>query len=95
MGKQLGIGEVKEARPFVRQDIGHARDKVMKWDVVVVSLVDCMEAEEISDWPGCGSRAFALPSYGGGVIGNVVDGVGVNADRLSEDVELSDGGSEF
>jgi hypothetical protein len=45
MGKQLGIGEVKEARAFVRQDIGHIRDKVMKWDVAVVSLVECMKTD--------------------------------------------------
>jgi hypothetical protein len=60
MGKQLGIGEMKGARSFVRQYIGHARDKGMKWDLAFVSLVECMEAEEISDWPGYGSRAFAL-----------------------------------
>jgi hypothetical protein len=68
MSKQLRIGEVKEARSFVRQYIGHARDKVMKWDEVVVSLVECMKADQISDWAGCGSRALALPSHGGGVI---------------------------
>jgi hypothetical protein len=95
MGKQFGIGEVKEANTFVRQDIGHARDKVTKGGVAVVSLVECMEAEEISDWPRYGSRAFALPSYGDGVIGNVMDGVGANIDGLGEDVELSDGVSEF
>jgi hypothetical protein len=65
MSKQLRIGELKEARAFVRQDIGHARDKVTKSDVAVVSLAECMKAEHISDWAGCGIRALALPSHGG------------------------------
>jgi hypothetical protein len=95
MSKQLGIGEVKKARAFVRQDIGHARDEAMKWDVAVVSLIECMKAEYISDCPGCGSRAFALPSYVGGLIGKVVDDVGANVEGLGEDVELSEGGRDF
>jgi hypothetical protein len=59
---------VKEAQAFVSQDIGHARDKIMKWNVVMVSLVEDTKAEQIGDRAGGGSRAIALPRHGGRVI---------------------------
>jgi hypothetical protein len=68
MSKQLRIGEVKEARAFFSQDIGHERDKIMKWDVAMVSLVEGAKVEQIHDRAGGGGRALALPCHGSGVI---------------------------
>jgi hypothetical protein len=61
----------------------------------MVLLVEGTNAEQISDWVRGGSRALALLSQNGGVIREVVDGLGVNVDGLGKDVELSYGGSEF
>jgi hypothetical protein len=61
----------------------------------MVLLVEGTKAEHISDWVRGGSRALALLSHNGGVIREVVDGLGVNVDGLGKDVELSYGGSEF
>jgi hypothetical protein len=46
VSKQLVTGEVKEARVLIRQDIGHAWDKFMKWDVAMVPLAECMKVEQ-------------------------------------------------
>jgi hypothetical protein len=67
----------------------------MKWDVAMMALMKCMEAEQICDWTGGGGSPFILPRDGGGIVRKVVDGVGPNVERLGQDVELSDGGSEL
>jgi hypothetical protein len=48
----------------------------------MVPLVKGMEAEEVSYRTGGGGCALALSRDGGGNIGEVVDGVGQNADGL-------------
>jgi hypothetical protein len=67
----------------------------MKWDVAVIVLMKCMEAEQICNWTGGGGSPFILPRDGGGIVRKVVDYVGPHIKRLGQDVELSNGGSEL
>jgi hypothetical protein len=67
----------------------------MKWDVVVMALMKCMEAEQICSWTGGGGSPFLSTRNGGGIVIKVVDGVGQYVKRLGQDVELSDGDGEL
>jgi hypothetical protein len=67
----------------------------MKWDVAVMALMKCMEAEQICNWIGGGGSPFLLPRDGDGIVRKVVDCVGPHVERLGQDIELSNGGSEL
>jgi hypothetical protein len=54
MSKQLLIGEVKEARSFIRQDVGHSQYRIVDWNVVMVPMVQGVEVEEVSYGTGGG-----------------------------------------
>jgi hypothetical protein len=60
-----------------------------------MALVEGMEAEQICNWAGGGGSPFRLPRDGGGIVRKIVDGVGPRVERLGQDIELSNGGSEL
>jgi hypothetical protein len=95
MRKQLLVSEMEKARALVSEHVVYTRDEVMEWNVTVMTLMQGMDSEQVCDGTGCGSCAFSLPSDGGRVVGEIMDGVRADVDGLGEDVKLGDGGGEF
>jgi len=60
---------VEQARGIVTHGVLATGDVVMEGEIMVIMLVDGLQAQEPGGGHGGGGGAFSLPVEGGGVIG--------------------------
>ena len=90
MSEKCGVGQIPPATSVVGHDIRFPGDIVVKRDVAVPSLVQCIEAEEVRACGRGGGGAFCGPGQGRLVVACQPNGALGHGGHLHENVFVCD-----